>query len=510
MSDRTRPTDIVTDPTVLPLADLVPAPWNPRKTIDPVLLEELAASIRSVGVIEPLLVRPLGGRPRPMFEIVAGERRYRASEKAGLEVVPVTVRELDDLAALEVALIENDQRENMTEMEAARGYAALLKKTKKGTPQIVAAKVGKPTALVVRRLKLLSLDAWLQKALDEGRLTIAHAEGLLRLPENLREEAADPLHGVVWQVSPLFDGNDEDFVPTAADLRPLADLEQFIREKAVLDHRAPDARYLQPTFGAALDELVTEQAGAAPGPIDEVDESVTELLVPLSLDPLVRSRLGVQKGGAVPLPPSQWREIKGEKDRCEFAVQGVIVHGGATGRILEVCTKKRCEKHFGKPKKTAPAGPRKSAEDVAAERLAEAKREEKKRADHARAQKVYDRALELARPAIVKALRSTKLNAALVRLVLEPYQVKEIEATFQLKLGNQNAALVLALSTIDDNFSREALLASLKPWRFNFGTYEQSAAHELEAAEKKAAAKPAASKAKAPAPKGKKKGAAKK
>lgn len=472
----------VADVRSILVTDIHPAPWNPRKFFDPERMRELEASITEKGVIAAILVRP---RKKGGFEIVYGERRHRASAALGLQWIPAEVRELSDVAAREIALVENSQREGITALEEGEAFADLLRSEKGRTAQMVAARVGKPLALVVRRMKLLGLEPNLKKALASGALSEAHAEMLLRLTPALRAEATDPDHGVVWQRSPLFDGDDDAWTPTSADLLPLADLEDFIRTKSALNYKDPGARYVQPDFGAQLETFMQVQAGS-PASTDEEVESVTALLVPLSEDTLVRSRLGLGRDTPAPLPPSQWREITSEKDRCEFATHGVIVHGGPT-RILECCIKKRCQKHFPKAKVKKPtagaADPQKALE---AQRAREAKEAEARR----RQQLIRNRALGLARPAIAKALGAVKVNAAFVRVLLDFGAIDDVENAYKVKLSNATAIQVLALSTIDD-YDRDSLVRSLKPWRVDFMTFEKAAAHALateEAAEKNKAA----------------------
>ena len=154
-----------------------PCPFQPRKEFAPEALQELADSIREQGIIQPLLVRekPDG------FELIAGERRWRAAQLAGLKEVPVLVREADDRAVLELALIENLQRENLNPIEEARGYSELI-----GTFQLrqedVSSKVGKSRAVVANALRLLKLPNDVQVQVRDGRLSVGHAKVILGLP----------------------------------------------------------------------------------------------------------------------------------------------------------------------------------------------------------------------------------------------------------------------------------------------------------------------------------------
>ncbi|RDI95240.1 ParB/RepB/Spo0J family partition protein [Meiothermus sp. QL-1] len=166
--------------TKLPLALIKPSPAQPRRSFDPVALEELAASIREKGLLQPLLVRPKGD----MYELVAGERRYRASQMAGLREVPVIIRDIGEREALEIALIENLQREDLNPVEEAEGYKRLVEMGL--TQEEVARAVGKARVTITNALRLLQLTPEILKALEENRITAGHARALLMLPESRR------------------------------------------------------------------------------------------------------------------------------------------------------------------------------------------------------------------------------------------------------------------------------------------------------------------------------------
>src|SRR5690348_2468669 len=174
----------------IPLSSLQESPWNPRRHYDDATLDELARSIREKGVIEPIVVRAMPAHSRP-YEIVAGSRRFRASQRAGLATIPAVVRDLDDVAALELAVIENQQRDDVHPLDEADGYAALLKADRAYTPAVVAARVGKSESYVYRRLKLRELVPAVRRAFEADRLTVAHAERLARLTPELQARAYD-------------------------------------------------------------------------------------------------------------------------------------------------------------------------------------------------------------------------------------------------------------------------------------------------------------------------------
>jgi ParB family chromosome partitioning protein len=161
----------------LPVDSLVPNPQQPRKSFDPRALEELATSIRASGVLQPLVVRPRGSQ----FEILVGERRWRAAQQAGLIRVPAIVREASDAEALELGLVENLLREDLNPVEAAQAYQRLLAEFG-WTQEELAQRLGKDRSSIANALRLLRLPEPIQEDLRTGRLTMGHARALLGLP----------------------------------------------------------------------------------------------------------------------------------------------------------------------------------------------------------------------------------------------------------------------------------------------------------------------------------------
>jgi ParB family transcriptional regulator, chromosome partitioning protein len=163
-----------------PLEKLAPQKNQPRQHFDPVALDELASSIRERGVIEPLVVRRVSGTDR--FEIVAGERRWRAAQRAGLREVLVVVRDVSAADAYELALIENVQREDLNPIEFAQALDHLVKHSGY-TQEVLAARVGKDRSTVANVLRLLRLPEAIRGAVLQGELTEGHARTLLGLPD---------------------------------------------------------------------------------------------------------------------------------------------------------------------------------------------------------------------------------------------------------------------------------------------------------------------------------------
>jgi ParB family transcriptional regulator, chromosome partitioning protein len=163
----------------VPVHDIQPNPFQPRHEFRPEELQELAASIREHGVLQPILVRRVG---EGAFELVAGERRWRACQSIERKTIPAVVREADDTQMLEFALIENVQRENLNSIEVARGYAALMDRLGL-TQQEAAHRLGKSRSGVANTLRLLELPRDLQDLVSRGTLSAGHARALLALPD---------------------------------------------------------------------------------------------------------------------------------------------------------------------------------------------------------------------------------------------------------------------------------------------------------------------------------------
>ena len=161
----------------LPVGRIRPGKYQPRTKMDQQALAELAASIRSQGLMQPLLVRPVD---RDRYELIAGERRWRAAQMAGLEEVPVLVREVPDEAALALSLIENIQRENLNPMEEAAGVQRLIDEFKM-THEQAADAVGRSRTATTNLLRLLKLARPVQEMVMEGALDMGHARALLAL-----------------------------------------------------------------------------------------------------------------------------------------------------------------------------------------------------------------------------------------------------------------------------------------------------------------------------------------
>ncbi|NTV53450.1 MAG: ParB/RepB/Spo0J family partition protein [Candidatus Firestonebacteria bacterium] len=163
----------------LPIDVIAPNPFQPRREFQPHELEELAASIREKGVMQPIIVRP---RPDGTYELVAGERRLRASKLAGMGQIPAIIRDVNDGDSLEMALIENVQREDLNPVEEARAYQQLMLQFQL-TQEEMAVKVGKDRSSVANTLRLLKLPLPVLDMVGDGRISEGHARALMTLED---------------------------------------------------------------------------------------------------------------------------------------------------------------------------------------------------------------------------------------------------------------------------------------------------------------------------------------
>ena len=181
--------DFSTPSSTLPLSQIESCQNQPRKSFDQEKLEELAESIRQHGVIQPLTVRKLASG---YYQIIAGERRWRAARLAGLEEIPAVVIEADDQKAMELAMIENLQREDLNPIEEAEGFRVLVE-TYGMTQEQAAERVGRSRSAVANALRLLDLNVSIQKLVEDGELSAGHARAILPLSPFLRVRAVSEI-----------------------------------------------------------------------------------------------------------------------------------------------------------------------------------------------------------------------------------------------------------------------------------------------------------------------------
>ena len=310
------------------------SPTNPRRTFGEAGLDDLTASVRRHGVLQPLLVRRNGDG----YVLIAGARRLRAAKLAGCTTVPARVLDLDDAAADEAAIIENLHREDIGPLDEGISFQRLVAG---GRPiDEVAAALGKSKGYVYQRISLTRLVPAVQDLLARDVLPLVYALKIAVVPVEHQEEA------LAQCFRPLFRE-----APTRDQLEPLAQLTAWIEHTVRLNPRSEDTQVLLPSLA---EQVVSAE--------QERDASV------LALSTL---HFHTDKADPKPILVKSWKPAQG-KDRCAHARPGVIVLGEGQGTFLDVCiAKKTCEKHWGRPATTVPRQTD-DADTVAARRAQEA------------------------------------------------------------------------------------------------------------------------------------------
>jgi ParB family transcriptional regulator, chromosome partitioning protein len=344
----------------VPLAELVESSTNPRKTFGEERLEELAESIRSKGVLSPLLARRVNGH----FEIVSGARRYRAAQRVGVQEIPVRIVVLTDAEAIETQIIENIQRADVHPFEEAQGFRALLEREGAGyTVEQIAARTGKAAAYVAKRLRLSNLIPSVAEAFTAGRIGIEHALLIAKLAADVQEKA----------LTHCFDGyyaaNDDE-----RSLVPVSRLQAWIEHNVYLSLKSVP-------FSKDDDALLPEAGSCANCPkrtgfntllFSEVRENscsdaacfnrklnahiaqrVTKMpnLVMISENykttdetPILGRRNYVE---VVTRKAKKSREARPEQKVCASLVPAIHADGMDKGRLVKVCADPTCKVHFG-------------------------------------------------------------------------------------------------------------------------------------------------------------------
>lgn len=232
----------------VPVGDIEPNPHQPRAHFDEESLADLAASIKEIGVLQPLLVRQ---KADGKYQLIAGERRWRASQRAKLKTVPVVVREVNELDSVEQALVENLHRQDLTALEEASAYQQLAEDFNL-THEQVAKRVGKSRASVTNALRLLTLPAAVQGYLADGRLTAGHAKALLgstdrSLQESLAKEAVEGEWSVRATEDAVRAGKSFTKKPTTSGHKPAA-----LRPPGLLELENLLAEHLSTRVGVSM------------------------------------------------------------------------------------------------------------------------------------------------------------------------------------------------------------------------------------------------------------------
>jgi ParB family chromosome partitioning protein len=343
----------------IPIVDLTESSTNPRKVFDEERLEELAGSIRSKGVLSPLLVRRINGH----FEIVTGARRYRAAQRAGLDEIPVRIGAFSDEEALEIQIIENIQRADVHPFEEAQGFRALL--DREGADYSIgkiAAKTGKAASFIAKRLKLLDLTQPAADAFTAGHIGVEHALLIAKLAPEMQEKA----------LSHCFDGyfaaNDSE-----RSLVPASRLQAWIEQNVYLSLKSvpfskEDERLLPEAgscancpkrtgFNTLLFSEVKDDSCSDAGCFNrKLDAHITQRIEKMPNLVLISEKYTI--AGETPIIPrrnyvevvtrkaKKGKEARPEQRLCDHLKPAIYADGMEKGRLVKVCADRTCKVHF--------------------------------------------------------------------------------------------------------------------------------------------------------------------
>jgi ParB family chromosome partitioning protein len=251
----------------IPIADITPNPHQPRVHFDEETLSELTASVQQIGVLQPILVRP--AESGSGYELIAGERRWRAAGRAGLATIPALVRRTDDLAVVEQALVENLHRQDLTPLEEAAAFQQLIEDFHL-THEQVAERVGRSRSAITNTLRLLGLPPSIQHLLADGKLSAGHARALLATPDrSLQERLARQAVDEGWSVRTIEEavkhGGAPVDEPDPPAPTPAAPSHDGAGIAATTRLRPPGLLELEELLAGHLDTRVNVQMGAKRG-----------------------------------------------------------------------------------------------------------------------------------------------------------------------------------------------------------------------------------------------------
>ena len=383
---------------------IVPSPTNPRKAFDKETLDELAASIRKHGILQPVLLRawPAGRKPpkdfpdapEAGFELVVGERRWRAARLAGLQAIPATVREMTDAEVVEVQVVENLQRTDLHPLEEADGYRQLM--AKGYDVGRIAEQTGRSVKYVYDRVKLLSLTKAAQGAFLAGDFTAGHAVILARLKPADQERAMKEDGALFTDERLLFTPDeDDDMLGDREPRKPrsVRELQGWVDEHVRLEAAQTDPM-LFPDTAATLKAATDEK--------EKVVRITHEVMTPEDA-----------KEGPRPILGRSWKRADGQRGskQCEHSVIGMIVIGPGRGEALRVCVdKKRCTAHWGDLIKAAKKREREVQKAGGTGEDREALRRKKEAAEQAKVQ-AWTQQWNRARPDMLKAIAAALKKA---------------------------------------------------------------------------------------------------
>ena len=408
----------------LPLDSFIESALNPRRIFDEAALNELAESIRTQGVLSPVLVRPVGPHS---FEIVAGRRRYRAAQLAGVEYVPADIRELTDAQCLEISIVENLQRRDVHPLEEAEGFVALLRlEEPKYSIEQIAAKCGKSAGYVASRLRLTELAPAAIEAFTKDEIGLGHALLLAKLQPQQQEEALT----ACWQESYTGGSKAKRILLSVRHLREWIE-HNILLELATAPFSKEDAT-LVPEAGSCHDcpkrtghntllfEGIAAQHDSCSDPAcyaAKVDAHVKRTVAAKPKLIQITTAYGKPTEGSPVVPRNEYVEIRQEKPKnkfqqnapeyktCKYTTEAIVADGTEKGEIRKVCANPDCPVHH--PKKQQ----RRSNTDAAMKAA-----QEKQRREDAQAQATGLRVLKAIGDAIPVRLMKRDLLFVVSRL----------------------------------------------------------------------------------------------
>ena len=346
----------------VPLTQLVESSTNPRKAFDEERLEELAESVRSKGILSPLLTRKVNGH----FEIVSGARRYRAAQRAGLREVPVRIVSLSDAETLEAQIIENIQRADVHPFEEAQGFRGLLESEgDRYTIEKIAVKTGKNAIYIARRLRLLDLIPPVAEAFTAGRIGVEHALLIAKLGADAQEQAfahcfdgyyaANDSERSVVPVSRLqawiaqniylslksvpFSKDDERLLPEAGSCANCPKRTGYNRLLFSEVREDSDSCADAACFNRKLDAHITQRVSKIPNLVQ-----ISENYNTTGETPILPRRNYVE---VVTRKSKKGREARPEEKLCTYLTPAIHADGMDKGRLVKVCADPACKIHFG-------------------------------------------------------------------------------------------------------------------------------------------------------------------
>lgn len=389
----------------LQLEQIKVSPLNPRKHFNQEKMKELAASVKEKGILQPLLVRPVNNH----FELVCGERRFKAAGMISLDKVPAVIRHLDDGQVIEIQTIENLQREDVHPMEEAEGYFALSRRPGYDAAKI-AEKIGRSVKYVYDRMKLLSLIKEARELFMSDKFTAGHAILLARLSPSQQKEALDPLNRAVFTHEDVQDDlylTEEERKDEDGEIikpRSVREFQIWIDDHCRFDRTKVDPM-LFPETAMVLKTAKSEE----------------EKVVPITEEHYVQTSA---RAAERTIGPRSWMRADGKEGSrtCEHSVTGVFVVGPGRGQALKVClAKEQCKIHWGDWQKERER--RQKAPAVNEKQKAKEEAEEKQRKEEQAKREAWKKRFEKARPVLYKSIaehiKKIKFDAAGLSLFSE-------------------------------------------------------------------------------------------